>query len=65
MHMKKEVLAAMMASMVDVDLMTCDKLEALTKGYGMLNLAVYSIANVICRRNTERNQAAGFIRKCG
>ena len=43
----KEVRAAMMASMADVDLMTCDKLETLTKGYGMLNLAVYSVANVI------------------
>jgi len=31
----------------DVDLMTCDKLEDLTKGHGMLNMAVYSIANVI------------------
>jgi len=45
--MKKEVLAAMMASMADVDLMTCDKLEALTKGHGMLTMAVYSVANVI------------------
>ncbi|UCD55952.1 MAG: hypothetical protein JSV16_08820, partial [Candidatus Hydrogenedentota bacterium] len=45
--MKKEVLAAMMASIADVDLMTCDRLEALTKGYGMLNMAVFSIANVI------------------
>ena len=45
--MKKEALAAMMAAMADVDLMTCDRLEALTKGHGMLNLAVYSIANVI------------------
>lgn len=45
--MKKEVLAAMMASIADIDLMTCDRLEALTKGHGMLNLAVYSIANVI------------------
>ncbi|MBI5115199.1 hypothetical protein HZA56_01885 [Candidatus Poribacteria bacterium] len=45
--MKKEVLAAMMASIADVDLMTCDRLEALTRGHGMLSLAVFSIANVI------------------
>jgi hypothetical protein len=54
--MKKEVLAAMMASISDVDLMTCDRLEALTKGHGMLNLAVFSIANVIAeefRRGTK------------
>ena len=45
--MKKEALAAMMASMADVDLMTCDRIEALTKGHGMLTMAVYSVANVI------------------
>ncbi|MBI4830659.1 MAG: hypothetical protein HY801_03710 [Candidatus Lindowbacteria bacterium] len=45
--MKREALAAMMASIADIDLMTCDRLEALTKGHGMLNLAVFSIANVI------------------
>ncbi len=45
--MKKEILAAMMASIADVDLMTCDRLEALAKGHGMLSLAVFSIANVI------------------
>ena len=47
MNMKKEALAAMMASMADVDLMTCDRIEALTKGHGMLTMAVYSVANVI------------------
>jgi hypothetical protein len=45
--MKKEVLAAMTASIADVDLMTCDRLEALMKGHGMLSFAVFSIANVI------------------
>ncbi|RJP21144.1 MAG: hypothetical protein C4520_10535 [Candidatus Abyssobacteria bacterium SURF_5] len=45
--MQPEVLAAMTASIADVDLMTCDRLEALSKGHGMLTLAVFSIANVI------------------
>jgi hypothetical protein len=45
--MKKEVLAALSASIADIDLMTCDRLEALAKGHGMLSLAVFSIANVI------------------
>ena len=45
--MKKEALVGMMASITDVDLMTCDRLEALSKGYGMLGFAVFSIANVI------------------
>jgi len=47
MEMKKEVLAGMMAAMADVDLMTCDRLEALTKGHGMRGFAVFSIANVV------------------
>jgi hypothetical protein len=45
--MRKETLAAITASIADIDLMTCDRLEALSKGHGMLSLAVFSIANVI------------------
>ena len=45
--MEKAVLAAMAAASSDVNLMTNDRLEALTKGHGMLNLAVWSIANII------------------
>jgi hypothetical protein len=43
----EDVLAAMMAASADVDLFSCDRLEALTAGHGMVNMSVWAIANVI------------------
>lgn len=45
--MEKEILAAIMASTSDVDMMTNDRIEALTKGHGMLNIAATCAANAI------------------
>lgn len=45
--MKKEILATIMAVGSDIDDLTNDRLEALTKGHGMLNLAVLAVANII------------------
>ncbi|MBE6511981.1 MAG: hypothetical protein E7Z75_02350 [Methanobrevibacter olleyae] len=45
--MEKEIIAAMMASTLDMDNMTSDRIEALTKGHGMLNLAAICSANSI------------------
>lgn len=45
--MEKEIYAAIMASTSDVDMMTNDRIEALTKGHGMLNIAVTCVANTI------------------
>jgi hypothetical protein len=45
--LNKAILAAMAAASSDVNLMSNDRLEALTSGHGMLNLAVFGIANVI------------------
>ncbi|OPY25488.1 MAG: hypothetical protein A4E28_03109 [Methanocella sp. PtaU1.Bin125] len=45
--MEKEIYAAIMASASDVDMMTNDRIEALTKGHGMLNIAVTCVANTI------------------
>lgn len=45
--MNKAVMAAVAAASSDVNLMSNDRLEALTSGHGMLNLAVFGIANVI------------------
>lgn len=45
--MEKEVIAAVMASISEVDLMTNDRIEALTKGHGMLNIAAICAANSI------------------
>lgn len=41
------VAAAEMAVMSDVNNMTCDRIEALTAGHGMVNMSVYAITNVI------------------
>ncbi|MCP4630059.1 MAG: hypothetical protein GY850_42100 [bacterium] len=41
------VTAAVAACSADVNLMSNDRLEALTKGHGMLNLAVFGVADVI------------------
>ena len=45
--MEKEILATIMAVSSDIDDLTNDRLEALTKGHGMLNLAVLAVANTI------------------
>jgi hypothetical protein len=45
--MDKAIIAAIAAASSDVNLMSNDRLEALTSGHGMLNLAVFGIANVI------------------
>ncbi|WP_424357522.1 hypothetical protein [Methanocella sp. MCL-LM] len=45
--MDKEVYAAIMAATSDIDMMTNDRIEALTKGHGMLNIAVTCVANTI------------------
>lgn len=45
--MEKEILAAIMASTSDIDMMTNDRIEALTKGHGMLNIAAICAANTI------------------
>lgn len=45
--MNKEIIAAVMASTIDMDNMSSDRLEALTKGHGMLNIAAICSANVI------------------
>ena len=45
--MDKAIVAAVTACSSDVDLMSSDRLEALAGGHGMLNLAVFGIAEVI------------------
>jgi hypothetical protein len=45
--MEKEIVAAIMASTSDVDMMSNDRIEALTKGHGMLNIAAICAANSI------------------
>ena len=45
--MENEIIAAMMASTLDMDNLTSDRIEALTKGHGMLNLAAICSANSI------------------
>jgi hypothetical protein len=45
--MEKEILAAIMASTSDIDTLTNDRIEALTKGHGMLNIAAMCAANTI------------------
>ena len=47
--MQKELFSAIMAANMFVENETSDRLEAVTKGHGMLNLAVYSAANVMVR----------------
>ncbi|BDZ70129.1 hypothetical protein [Methanobacterium petrolearium] len=54
--MEKEIIAAIMASTSDIDMMTNDRIEALTKGHGMLNIAAICAANSIAEdvlRGTE------------
>ena len=45
--MEKELIAAIMASTLDMDNLTNDRIEALTKGHGMLNIAAICSANTI------------------
>ncbi len=47
--MQKEIGSAIMAANTFVENETSDRLEALTRGHGMLNLAVYSVANVVVK----------------
>ncbi|HKM39884.1 MAG TPA: hypothetical protein VJ036_06405 [bacterium] len=45
--MQKEVYAAAMAAIADIDLGTNDRIEALTGGHGMVNIATMASANAI------------------
>jgi hypothetical protein len=56
--MNKYVLAAMTAASTDVDLMSADRMEALTGGHGMVNMAVWSIANVIAEEMARKSDIA-------
>jgi hypothetical protein len=47
--MEKEILATIMAVTSDVETTTSDRIEALTAGYGMLNLAALCAANAMTR----------------
>ncbi|MGN0292654.1 MAG: hypothetical protein ACI4D3_01480 [Lachnospiraceae bacterium] len=44
---EKILTAAQMAVTSDINLMSCDRIEALAGGHGMLNMAIHSVCNVI------------------
>lgn len=46
---EKVIYAAIMASASDIDMMTNDRIEALTKGHGMLNIAAVCVANTVAQ----------------
>ncbi|MBN1153184.1 MAG: hypothetical protein JXA58_08230 [Dehalococcoidia bacterium] len=74
--MDKRDLAVMAGVTSNVDLLSNDRLEALTAGHGMVNMAVWSIANVIVEErargvdislrfaNSQSQPADDVIRKC-
>lgn len=45
--MEKEILATVNATLSDVSLITLDRINALTKGHGSLNIAGVAAANAI------------------
>jgi hypothetical protein len=45
--MEREILAAAMAAVSDIDLTTNDRIEACTTGHGSLNVALCCVANVV------------------
>lgn len=45
--MENEIVSAIMAATSDIDMMSNDRIEALTKGHGMLNIAGICAANTI------------------
>jgi hypothetical protein len=47
--LQKEVCAAAMAAIADTDFVTNDRIEALTKGHGMVNMAAMCAANAIVK----------------
>ena len=47
MDKSKVLAAAQMAVASDVNNMTCDRIEALAGGHGMVNMAIHSVANVV------------------
>jgi len=49
MPTEKAVYAAIMAATSDIDTMTNDRIEALTKGHGMLNIAAVCVANAVAQ----------------
>lgn len=47
MDKSKVLSAAQLAVVSDINNITCDRIEALTGGHGMLNMSIYSVTNVI------------------
>lgn len=47
MDKNKVLAAAQMAVVSDINNMTCDRIDALTGGHGMLNMSIYSVCNVL------------------
>ena len=47
MEKTKVLVAAQMAAASDPSLLTCDRIEALTGGHGMLNIAIHTVCDVL------------------